>query len=428
MSQTGHRLGDVLRAAREQKGLDLTRAERETKIRSRYLSALELGEYRDLPGAVYVKGFLRNYGHYLGLDPEYLIDLYRLESGAGQPDRSVSLPRTTTARAPAFVVTPGAVAALVLTLLVGGFVAYLGYEFVTFAGTPTLTITDPARDLARYSRTEYTLRGTTAPNSRVTVTGGLRENPETIADAAGRFEIVIKLVPGPNLLRVKASDPKTGRDTNEEQRTIHVTTAVAEEPEEKTTLSVAEPGPSVTVSGPAVVSGATNAPRVVITPTLVQATPPAFTVSSSTGEPVQSPAATPAQPAPLELTAQDGAFRGTLPLPPGVWDLAITATPRDGDPVEETRRVTVAAPAGLAVRLEVRGGPSYLEAYEDDVADDAVSFRNASAGANIDLSAQRTIRIRAGSAGAVTVSVNGVRLGPMGAMGAVVEWTITRSG
>ena len=139
-------------------------------------------------------------------------------------------------------------------------------------------------------------------------------------------------------------------------------------------------------------------------------------------------AATPAPPAPLELTTQDGGFRGSLPLPPGVWDLTIAATPEEGDPVEETRRVTIAAPAGLAVRLEVRGGPSYLEAYEDDVADDAVSFRNATAGANIDLSARRTIRIRAGSAGAVTVSVNGVRLGPMGAMGAVVEWTIARSG
>ena len=427
MTQTGHRLGEVLRAAREQKGVDLTRAERETKIRSRYLSALELGEYRDLPGTVYVKGFLRNYGHYLGLDPEYLIDLYRLESGAGQPDRSISLPRATTARAPALVVTPGAVAALVLTLLVGGFVAYLGYEFVTFAGTPTLTITDPPRDLSRYSRTEYTLRGTTAPNSRVTVTGGLRENPEAIADAEGRFEIVIKLVPGPNLLRVKASDPKTGRDTNEEQRTIRVTAAVEEEPEDAT-LTVSEPGPSATVSGPAVVAGTSNSPRVVITPTLVEAARPAFTVTSSTGQPVQSPAATPAPPAPLELTTQDGGFRGSLPLPPGVWDLTIAATPEEGDPVEETRRVTIAAPAGLTVRLEVRGGPSYLEAYEDDVADDAVSFRKATAGANIDLSARRTIRIRAGSAGAVTVSVNGVRLGPMGAMGAVVEWTIARSG
>ena len=75
-----HKLGEVLRTAREAKGVDLTRVERDTKIRERYLSALERGEYRELPGAVYTKGFLRNYGAYLGLDPEYLIDLYRLEA------------------------------------------------------------------------------------------------------------------------------------------------------------------------------------------------------------------------------------------------------------------------------------------------------------------------------------------------------------
>ena len=80
MTDQVHKLGEVLRAAREAKGVDLPRVERETKIRERYLSALERGEYRELPGSVYTKGFLRNYGSYLGLDPEYLIDLYRLET------------------------------------------------------------------------------------------------------------------------------------------------------------------------------------------------------------------------------------------------------------------------------------------------------------------------------------------------------------
>jgi cytoskeletal protein RodZ len=52
------------------KGVDLYRAERDTKIRARYLGALERGDYKELPGAVYTKGFLRNYALYLGLDPE----------------------------------------------------------------------------------------------------------------------------------------------------------------------------------------------------------------------------------------------------------------------------------------------------------------------------------------------------------------------
>ena len=72
-------LGEVLRTAREAKFIDLARVERDTKIHARYLAALEHGEYRDLPGGVYTKGFVRNYGLYLGLDPGLLLDLYRRE-------------------------------------------------------------------------------------------------------------------------------------------------------------------------------------------------------------------------------------------------------------------------------------------------------------------------------------------------------------
>jgi hypothetical protein len=62
-------LPERLYAARERKGVALYRAERDTKIRARYLAALERGDYRELPGAVYTKGFLRNYALYLGLEP-----------------------------------------------------------------------------------------------------------------------------------------------------------------------------------------------------------------------------------------------------------------------------------------------------------------------------------------------------------------------
>jgi len=74
-------LPDRLTMAREKKGVDLVRAERDTKIRVRYLSALEQGDYRDLPGAVYTKGFLRNYAIYLGLDPEDVLRQWRRERG-----------------------------------------------------------------------------------------------------------------------------------------------------------------------------------------------------------------------------------------------------------------------------------------------------------------------------------------------------------
>ena len=189
MTDSGHKLGEVLRTAREAKGADLGRVERETKIRERYLSALERGEYRELPGSVYTKGFLRNYAAYLGLDPEYLIDLYRLETATAAserasvpgPPRPMSVRRRRT-----FVVTPGAVAAAILTVLVGAFVAWLGYEFVNFARTPELRIIEPAGDVSAHTGSTITVRGVTAPNATITISG-LPENPTATADANGNF-------------------------------------------------------------------------------------------------------------------------------------------------------------------------------------------------------------------------------------------------
>ena len=78
-------LPERLYTARERKGVDLYRAERDTKIRARYLAALERGDYRELPGAVYTKGFLRNYALYLGLEPEAVLNRWNQEVGSTRP-------------------------------------------------------------------------------------------------------------------------------------------------------------------------------------------------------------------------------------------------------------------------------------------------------------------------------------------------------
>jgi cytoskeletal protein RodZ len=217
------KLGEVLRTAREAKFIDLARVERDTKIRVHYLAALERGDYRVLPAAVYTRGFLRNYGLYLGLDPEYLVDLYRLESGSAV-DRPMSAirPRPVTERqGRPFVVSSGAVVAAILSVLVLAFVVYLVGEFVTFARTPELRITDPAGDVAAYAELETTIRGVTEPNSTVT-TQGLRQNPTTTADGQGAFSVTVELVPGANVITLTATDPLTGRDSAAVRRTITV--------------------------------------------------------------------------------------------------------------------------------------------------------------------------------------------------------------
>ena len=72
-------IGRTLREARIRRKIDIASIERATKIRAKYLRALEAGEFEALPGPTYVRSFLRTYAMYLGLDANLLIDRYRSE-------------------------------------------------------------------------------------------------------------------------------------------------------------------------------------------------------------------------------------------------------------------------------------------------------------------------------------------------------------
>ena len=75
------KLGDLLRAARETKGLSLEQVEQKTRIRVKLLQALEQEAFDELPAPVFVKGFLRNYALLLGVDVEEALGLYREAAG-----------------------------------------------------------------------------------------------------------------------------------------------------------------------------------------------------------------------------------------------------------------------------------------------------------------------------------------------------------
>src|SRR5215210_7430107 len=71
-------IGATLREARMRQRIDISEIESETKIRAKYLRALENEEWDLLPGPTYVKSFLRTYAEALGLDGKLLIEEYKL--------------------------------------------------------------------------------------------------------------------------------------------------------------------------------------------------------------------------------------------------------------------------------------------------------------------------------------------------------------
>jgi transcriptional regulator with XRE-family HTH domain len=70
-------IGDSLREARMRQNLDIADVEERTKIRAKYLRALENEEFGLLPGPTAVRAFLRTYAQLLGLDPHVLLEEFR---------------------------------------------------------------------------------------------------------------------------------------------------------------------------------------------------------------------------------------------------------------------------------------------------------------------------------------------------------------
>jgi cytoskeletal protein RodZ len=79
-------IGPVLRKARLVRGKSIEEASRETRIRAEYLQALERERFENLLGDVYVRGFLRSYSSYLGLDSDKVVSIY--SDHFGPPARS----------------------------------------------------------------------------------------------------------------------------------------------------------------------------------------------------------------------------------------------------------------------------------------------------------------------------------------------------
>src|SRR5271167_4997527 len=89
-------IGETLREARMRARIDVSEIEARTKIRAKYLRALENEEWGLLPGPTFVKSFLRTYAQALGLDGKALVEEYRLSHeppGEGLIEPVVSSPQ-----------------------------------------------------------------------------------------------------------------------------------------------------------------------------------------------------------------------------------------------------------------------------------------------------------------------------------------------
>ncbi|HTC85267.1 MAG TPA: helix-turn-helix domain-containing protein, partial [Candidatus Acidoferrum sp.] len=317
-------LPERLLAARERKGVDLYRAERDTKIRAKYLGALERGDYRELPGAVYTKGFLRNYALYLGLDPDEILVQWRRERGEGTTAKEpvIVVPRPLTAPRQGLTFSPAIIVAALMTLVLIAFGTYLAVQVLRFGKPPTISVTEPSSAVSTVDETmtTYVLQGMTIPHGTVNVVDALNHTTQVSAGPDGSWSQSVPLRRGRNDFRISALDTETGRTSDTTVAIIiNVPISIIQAP----TLTVDSPGDGSSFQNGAIpVSGTTNAPQVV-----VSATPGGPVTGPGTGpgasaspvsKPTASPAPGPSAPAPVTVpVGSDGTFTTPFELTTG---------------------------------------------------------------------------------------------------------------
>jgi cytoskeleton protein RodZ len=197
-------IGSTLREARMHARIDVSEIEAQTKIRAKYLRALENEEWSLLPGPTFVKSFLRTYAQALGLDGKALVEEYRLHHerpSEATLEPIVSTPQSARAR----VRVPGArpsrgymaavgVIAVVIVLLIVGLVSGGGSS----SKNPSTTAASaPAKHDAHHHPAAHGVTHHSATSSSPFVALSLRPTATVYVCLIGDFGR--KLIPGTEL-------------------------------------------------------------------------------------------------------------------------------------------------------------------------------------------------------------------------------------
>lgn len=180
-------IGATLQSARTRAGLDISDIEAETKIRAKYLRALEQEEWDQLPGATYVRSFLRTYADALGLDGRMMVEQFRLrhEHPTDQDLMPILPQRRSSGRQEGRKPPRGAVIALLVVLLLAA-LWWLGSR-----GSDDSSGTSPDRQ-ATTATTEAVAGDTSAPASAKTVRLQIRATGTVfvcVRDATGKIVV-----------------------------------------------------------------------------------------------------------------------------------------------------------------------------------------------------------------------------------------------
>lgn len=195
-------VGEYLSQTRKSKRISTQKASEVLNIKKEFLEALEKGEYQNLPEAAFVKGYLRSYALYLGLDVDHVLALYRRE----YDERNYPKKASPIENKKRLMLTPNRVTGLLFVFGIILFVAYLAFQYTKVLSAPRLDVFTPPDDLTTQVSVVQVM-GVTEKDAIVSVEGDL-----VATDEGGNFSYQVNLQEGRNEIEIIASkklSPKT---------------------------------------------------------------------------------------------------------------------------------------------------------------------------------------------------------------------------
>lgn len=201
-------LGELFASSRRHQKITLDEAEIATKVRAKYLLAIEKNDWNVLPQEVYVRSFVLSYAKYLRMQIESVLEIYETEARLRQKDERTKITYDQKFKDKKILITPRFLAYGALALFISGMFGYIFFQITNFAGTPNLKILTPENNIV-VENDLLDLSGVTDPDAYILV------NEEKVpVTNDGHFTLNFKLHKGVNVLNVKAIN-KIKKESNE---------------------------------------------------------------------------------------------------------------------------------------------------------------------------------------------------------------------
>ncbi|MEM4260117.1 MAG: DUF4115 domain-containing protein [Candidatus Woesearchaeota archaeon] len=202
-------LGQKLKKIREDQKISYDEVEKRTKIRKKYIKAIENNKFSELPPGVYAKGFVKNYAKLLNLSEDKVLELFEKERGIEHNLKEAKkFNKNTKLKSPKFIITPKTLIILGVIISSIAVAFYIVYEIFILTSPPKLEIISP-KDNETITQSFIDIKGKTDPGMEIYING---QKVNTSED--GDFKVNVSLGKGGiNAIKIVSKNPKNGKET-----------------------------------------------------------------------------------------------------------------------------------------------------------------------------------------------------------------------